>query len=143
MSFTNPQGLINRIDDCEQKLLNILDKFERLAQASVNMYENSLRETVPKVEEGDNIEEIQNVAEDETGSLTKETDELAHQIRVFGGNLMGVLGSLPNDEPIKPNEGEFDAFLLDFTEKFILKKIKAIEDLVNPKKPAFPSRRSY
>ena len=130
MAHRNPQSLIDKLDDFEQQLLAIVDKFGNLAQAAINMYENSPSDA--KIEDGYvKEEEIQNVSEMAPLDVNKETEDIANLIKTFEGTMGTVLRELPNDEPIKPNNAtEFDAFLLDYTEKSILKKIKEIEILV-------------
>ncbi len=138
MAQADAENLINRLTDCERKLLDILDKFGRLAQAGIEMYDGGNFET--KQEENEMREEVQ---PPQTLDLMKETEEMANKLKIFGNNLSNVIRELPNDEPVKPNANEFDAFLLEYTEKLILKKIKDIGDVITSKRPQLTSRRSY
>ena len=139
MAQADAENLINRLTDCVGKLLDILDKIGRLAQAGIEMYEGGNFQT--KQEETEMKEE--EVQPPQTLDLMKETEEMANKLKTFGNNLTNVIRELPNDEPVKPNANEFDAFLLEYTEKLILKKIKDIGDVITSKRPQLTSRRSY
>ena len=142
MTQPSPHFLINKLDDCEERLLKIVDKFGKLAQAAIGMYQTS-NDFLPRTEEEIIQEENQMAIEKERLDLNKETEEIANQIKTFGTDLTDVLRDLPNDEPIKPNFCDFDSFLLDYTEKSIMKKIQDIGNAITNKKPTLTSRRSY
>lgn len=52
-----------------------------------------------------------------SGELATKINELQKQMKVIFTNL-------PNDEPLRPSETEFDDFLINFTKPSLMMKIR-------------------
>jgi len=104
--------VLEKLNQCEQKLAEILASFEELVQASINLYESPPENP------------------DLPNEMSKQGEDIATKLKDFGILLSGALKDLPNDEPIRPNPFEFDEFIIDFMKTSIMDKIRQLSNLI-------------
>lgn len=105
------KAMLDKLDQCEARLQEVVADFENMLNASIELYDKP----------------------ENKAPHNESAKKLAERLRNFKNLIFEAAKDLPNDEPLKSHESDFDDYLISNSRVFIMNKIREIKQIVEKK----------